>query len=109
MLQLLCGLTHCAHQQRGGSSHFQAVGSELPRISAPSDFINPVTDRPGPDRGYAIDPNRISFELRWQLDNNVERELDDVTVCWYLSHQEWCRNVHEREENDVSLLEIGDS
>ena len=42
-----------------------------------------MTDRPGHDRRYAIDPGRISSELGWSPRHNVEQGLAE-TVHWYL-------------------------
>ena len=58
-------------------------------------LITPVTDRPGHDRRYAIDPQRISSELGWQPRHDVGQGLR-ATVQWYLEHQEWCTNVRNR-------------
>jgi dTDP-glucose 4,6-dehydratase len=38
-------------------------------------LITPVTDRPGHDRRYAIDPSRISSELGWQQRHSFEQGL----------------------------------
>lgn len=63
---------------------------ELKPTGAPhSRLITPVTDRPGHDRRYAIDPTRISAELGWQPRHNFEEGLAD-TVRWYLEHQRRC-------------------
>ena len=64
-----------------------------------------MTDRPGHDRRYAIDPSRISSELGWSPRHNVEQGLAE-TVHWYLSHQEWCSKVRERAGYDGSRLGI---
>jgi dTDP-glucose 4,6-dehydratase len=60
---------------------------ELKPTGAPhSRLITPVTDRPGHDRRYAIDPTRISAELGWQPRHNFKEGLA-ATVRWYLEHQ----------------------
>jgi dTDP-glucose 4,6-dehydratase len=58
-------------------------------------LITPVTDRPGHDRRYAIDPTRISSELGWQQRHSFEQGLA-ATVAWYLGGQKWCRRVREQ-------------
>ena len=58
-------------------------------------LITPVTDRPGHDRRYAIDPTRISTELGWQPRHSFEEGLA-ATVRWYLEQQGWCRQVREQ-------------
>jgi dTDP-glucose 4,6-dehydratase len=64
-----------------------ALMDELRPAGAPhSRLITPVTDRPGHDRRYAIDPTRISSELGWQPRHSFEAGLE-ATVRWYLSRQ----------------------
>ena len=45
-----------------------------------------VTDRPGHDARYAIDPNRIRNELGWWPSVTVEEGLEK-TVHWYLDNE----------------------
>jgi len=45
-----------------------------------------MSDRPGHDRRYAIDPTRISSELGWQPHHCLEEALS-ATVRWYLEQQ----------------------
>ena len=66
-------------------------------------MIRRVTDRPGHDRRYAIDPGRISSELGWQPRHNLEQGLQ-ATVTWYLEHQPWCVSVRDRARYDGSRL-----
>jgi dTDP-glucose 4,6-dehydratase len=54
-----------------------------------------VTDRPGHDRRYAIDPTRISTELGWQPRHDFQQGLEQ-TVRWYLAHTDWCDEVRGR-------------
>lgn len=57
--------------------------------SAPyADLIEFVTDRPGHDLRYAIDPTRIREELGWRPSVTVEEGLEK-TVRWYLENEEW--------------------
>jgi dTDP-glucose 4,6-dehydratase len=73
-----------------------ALLDELRPAGAPhARLITPVTDRPGHDRRYAIDPARISGELGWQPRHSFEQGLE-ATVRWYLEHQDWCAQVRER-------------
>ena len=53
-----------------------------------SDLITFVTDRPGHDARYAIDPSRIRNELGWQPIASFEQNLEK-TVQWYLDNQDW--------------------
>lgn len=51
-----------------------------------------VKDRPGHDRRYAINPEKIQHELGWRPAETFETGIGK-TVRWYLDHQEWVRNV----------------
>lgn len=51
-----------------------------------------IKDRPGHDRRYAIDASKINKELGWHPTVTFEEGLD-MTIDWYLSNQEWLRNV----------------
>ncbi|MBB1498950.1 dTDP-glucose 4,6-dehydratase [Paracoccus sp. MC1862] len=64
---------------------------------APHDrLIRFVTDRPGHDRRYAIDPTRIRTELGWRPSVTVEEGLKR-TVEWYLQNEAWWRPLLDRE------------
>ena len=51
-------------------------------------LITFVTDRPGHDARYAIDPSRISAELGWQPSVTLAEGLRK-TVRWYLDNEAW--------------------
>ena len=53
-----------------------------------ADLIEFVSDRPGHDLRYAIDPTRIREELGWRPSVTVEEGLEK-TVRWYLENEEW--------------------
>ncbi|MDA8586992.1 dTDP-glucose 4,6-dehydratase [Rhodobacteraceae bacterium] len=58
---------------------------------APHDrLITYVTDRPGHDKRYAIDPSRIRDELGWRPSVTWEEGLAK-TVDWYLANEDWWR------------------
>ena len=54
-----------------------------------------VTDRPGHDARYAIDPSRIREELGWVPSVTVEEGLA-LTVQWYLDNEAWWRPLLDR-------------
>jgi dTDP-glucose 4,6-dehydratase len=59
--------------------------------AAPHDqLITYVTDRPGHDKRYAIDPTRIRSELGWRPSVTWEEGLAK-TVDWYLANEDWWR------------------
>ena len=59
-------------------------------------LITFVTDRPGHDRRYAIDPTRIRTELGWRPSVTVQKGLRR-TVEWYLANEGWWRPLLDRE------------
>lgn len=60
-----------------------------------ADLITFVTDRPGHDARYAIDPTRIRQELGWRPSVTVEEGLEK-TVRWYLDNEPWWRALQDR-------------
>ena len=61
-----------------------------------ADQITYVTDRPGHDLRYAIDPTRIATELGWRPSVTLEQGLEK-TVQWYLDNEDWWRALQSRE------------
>jgi dTDP-glucose 4,6-dehydratase len=55
-------------------------------------LITFVTDRPGHDRRYAINADKLKTELGWQPAARFEEGLRK-TVAWYLEHSDWVESV----------------
>ena len=51
-------------------------------------LITFVTDRPGHDRRYAIDPDKAERELGWRTQNDFNGGLAH-TIDWYLANRWW--------------------
>jgi dTDP-glucose 4,6-dehydratase len=60
-----------------------------------ADQITYVTDRPGHDARYAINPQRIRDELGWRPSVTVEEGLEK-TVQWYLDNTDWWQALQGR-------------
>jgi dTDP-glucose 4,6-dehydratase len=77
---------------------------EQPRADGKSyaDQITYVTDRPGHDARYAIDPTRIRTELGWRPSVTVHEGLAK-TVRWYLDNEDWWRALQDRSGVGVRL------
>jgi len=55
-------------------------------------LIEFVTDRPGHDRRYAIDPTKIATEINWTPKETFESGIHK-TVTWYLENQQWVERI----------------
>lgn len=60
------------------------------------DLITFVHDRPGHDRRYAINCDKIKEELGWKPSITFDDGLEK-TVGWYLEHGQWIDNVRSGE------------
>ena len=61
-----------------------------------AELITFVTDRPGHDARYAIDPTRIRQELGWRPSVTLAEGLDK-TVQWYLDNEAWWQALLARD------------
>ena len=66
-----------------------------PEAAPHARLVTPVPDRPGHDRRYAIDSERIRSELGWRPRHSFDQGLA-ATVRWTLDHLAWCLQVRER-------------
>ncbi|MEG1089911.1 MAG: dTDP-glucose 4,6-dehydratase, partial [Acinetobacter sp.] len=64
----------------------------VPKEGSYRDQITYVTDRPGHDRRYAIDADKISDELGWKPQETFESGIRK-TIGWYLNNLKWCQRV----------------
>jgi dTDP-glucose 4,6-dehydratase len=70
-----------------------ALDARIPDPAGPrSRLINFVTDRPGHDFRYEIDPSRSEAALEWRAPHDFEAGLRR-TIDWYLANSTWWRNV----------------
>ena len=98
-------LDHCAAidlvLRHGGDGEIYNIGGgtgienrELTRrilrlLGKPESLIQPVTDRPGHDRRYALDASKLRA-LGWAPRHSFEQALE-TTVGWYRTHEAWWR------------------
>ncbi len=71
------------HYQRLLKCPLEAISDEL---------ITYVTDRPGHDMRYAIDPTKIATELGWYPETPFTVGIEK-TIRWNLDHQDWVESV----------------
>lgn len=55
-------------------------------------LITYVKDRAGHDKRYAIDATKLNQELGWEPSLQFEEGLSK-TIDWYLSNQDWVKNI----------------
>jgi dTDP-glucose 4,6-dehydratase len=55
-------------------------------------LISFVKDRPGHDRRYAINCDKIKRDLQWKPGLNFGEGLD-ITIKWYLNNKRWISNI----------------
>ncbi|MCO5062878.1 MAG: dTDP-glucose 4,6-dehydratase [Rhizobiaceae bacterium] len=73
----------------------EILDRQRPAAHAHSSLITYVTDRPGHDHRYAIDPTRVRDELGWRPSFTLAEGLEQ-TVDWYLSNELWLRALQNR-------------
>jgi dTDP-glucose 4,6-dehydratase len=78
------------------------LDAKRPKAGSYADQISFVTDRPGHDARYAIDPTRIREELGWRPSLTVEEGLER-TVEWYLNNEAWWKPLQARAGVGVRL------
>lgn len=64
----------------------------LKELGKSEDLISFVTDRPGHDRRYAIDPRKIGKELGWEPTTLFDEGIK-MTIKWYLDNESWLHNI----------------
>ena len=57
-----------------------------------------VTDRPGHDKRYAINAEKIATNLNWYPSRTFEEGLRD-TVKWYLENEQWWKPLLQGDKN----------
>ena len=100
-------LDHCEgidivlHKGRPGEVYNLGTGVEttnielakliLKLLNKPESLIQPITDRPGHDRRYALDCSKIK-SLGWTSRHNFEQAIE-ATVEWYVENEAWWRKI----------------
>lgn len=84
------------HNER---TNLEVVKTILHTLGKSEELIQYVTDRPGHDRRYAIDPTKINKELGWSpatlFDEGIQK-----TIAWYLENKSWWEKIISGEYAD---------
>ena len=73
-------------------TNLEVVKIILKELGKPESLITYVTDRPGHDMRYAIDPTKIHSELGWLPETKFEDGIKK-TIQWYLNNKSWWQNI----------------
>jgi len=94
------------HRGKEGEVYNIGANNELPnieivkiilkRLNKPESLIKFVEDRPGHDLRYAIDSDKLRDELGWDVMYPFEEGID-LTVRWYVEHQDWWEKIKSGE------------
>ncbi|CBL16379.1 dTDP-glucose 4,6-dehydratase [Ruminococcus champanellensis] len=77
------------HNER---TNLEVVKTILKELGKPESLITFVTDRPGHDMRYAIDPTKIHSELGWLPETKFEDGIRQ-TIQWYLDNKKWWQDI----------------
>lgn len=80
-------------------TNLEVVKIILKELGKSEDLIRYVTDRPGHDMRYAIDPTKIHNELGWLPATKFEDGIKK-TIKWYLDNKEWWQHIINGEYKD---------
>jgi dTDP-glucose 4,6-dehydratase len=70
-----------------------ALDARIPDTAGPRErLISFVTDRPGHDFRYEIDPSRTEAALAWKAPHDLDRGLGR-TIDWYLANRRWWEGI----------------
>ena len=92
------------HNER---TNLEVVKTILRTLGKPESLIKFVTDRPGHDRRYAIDPTKMETELGWKPQYIFDTGMAQ-TIQWYLDNKEWWEHIISGEYNNYFEKMYGD-
>ncbi len=99
LVRTLCQLMDQFRSQNSEDRSQSASAQDLTSAPCPlssdktyESLISFVTDRPGHDMRYAIDPTKIRDELGWEPKEDFESGFRK-TVQWYLENREWTDRI----------------
>ena len=98
-------ISTAAHNGKPGEIYNISAGNEIPNIeltktllsllNKPDSFIKPVQDRPGHDRRYSINSDKIKNELGWKPEYKFSEAIRS-TVQWYVDNKNWWMKIKNK-------------
>ena len=80
-------------------TNLEVVKTILKILGKPESLITYVTDRPGHDLRYAIDPTKIHNELGWLPETKFDDGIQK-TIQWYLDNKPWWEEILKGDYQD---------
>jgi dTDP-glucose 4,6-dehydratase len=77
------------------------------KLGVSKSLIKYVSDRPGHDRRYAIDPTKIMTELGWKPQYTFDRGIEE-TIQWYINNSDWWKRIKSGEYMDYYQKQYGE-
>lgn len=88
-------------------SNLELTHAILALMGKGPEMIQPVADRPGHDRRYAIDASKIARELGWRPTRSLWPAALEQTVRWYADRPDWWRRVKSGAYRDYYRKQYG--
>ena len=83
-------------------SNINLTHTILDLLGCGKEMIQPVEDRLGHDRRYAIDSSKIQSELGWRPTRSAWPEALAQTIDWYKSNESWWRPLKQGTSQTVA-------
>jgi len=74
----------------------------LKRLNKSSDLIRYVKDRPGHDRRYSLNCEKLA-KLGWKPGFNFTEAMS-ITIDWYVKHEEWWRKIKKKKKEFRGMM-----
>ncbi len=87
-------------------SNIELTRMILALMKRSEESIEYVTDRPGHDRRYAIDPRKME-SLGWKPKYHAKNFLEGLqdTIEWYRSNSAWVHNIITKKEHEMNAFQ----
>ena len=72
--------------------NIEVVKMILKKMKKSTDLLNFVKDRPGQDKRYAINSEKIKKELNFKSSTSFNKGIED-TISWYLQNRNWSKKI----------------
>jgi dTDP-glucose 4,6-dehydratase len=92
IVEQVCEILETAHPTKDNA----ILRQNSPGVRKYCDLIQFVKDRPGHDRRYAINCDKIKTELGWKQKHDFTSGLQN-TISWFLKNNAWVNSIRSKE------------